>query len=307
MRRFAIVVLFLLSGPALIAGNGPFEIDELLDGMWLFRVPADSAEYTNSLVIERDRGLLVVESQPSPAAARRLLEAIGEVSDKPVRFLVFSHPHVESTGGASAFPESTLVIAGETTYDALKDETTSLGADIPLRAADPDSWVAPPRVLPDIVIVGRLSLTDGPHRVELLTLPRGHYPGSTIVHLPEHEIYYVGAQVTADRNPYADPEYTDPEGWSAWINSLLFSRPDKVVPIRGKTLDTDAVREFRDLLAWLLGRVNHALIERIPEEDIVEFTIESEGFDKHFDVDAKPFFGRGMVQRTLDERLGKKR
>lgn len=303
MRRLAIVVLLLVSSAPLIAGASPFSVDELFDGVWLFRVPADSAEYTNSLVIDRDQGLLVVESQPSPAAAKQLLEAIGEVSDKPIRYLVLSHPHVESSGGASAFPDSTMIIASDSTFEALADETTELGADIPLRSSDPDAWVAPPRVLPGLIVVGGFSLRDGAYPVELRLVPRGHYPGSIVVLIEEPGLHYVGALVSPDHNPHADSELTNVGAWVSWINSLLFSQPKTVVPIRGEALDSAELRVFRNSLAWLVSRLDYALIERIPHDEIVEFTIGADGFDKHFDVEAEPSFVRGMIERELARRL----
>ena len=301
-----VVVLFLISsvslgGPA-AAESGPFVVDELLEGVWLFRVPATSATYTNSLVIERDAGLLVVESQPSPAAARRLIEAIHEVSPKPIRYLVLSHPHVESTGGASAFPESTLVIASAITHDALADDARDLAADIPLRASVPEAWVAPPRVLPQLLVGGTTVLADGRQRLELLGVAKGHYPGSLILRIEEPALYYIGAMATTDRNPHADAEFTDVGAWGLWLNSLLFAQPKTIVPLRGETLDVPALRVFRDSLAWLISRVDYAHVERIPVDEAVDFTLNSEGLDKHFDVDAKPSFLRGMIQRLVDKR-----
>ena len=65
MWRVSIVLFCLFSSTAVAAPDtpeaSPFSIETLLDGVWLFRVPADSAEYTNSLVVERDAGLLVVD------------------------------------------------------------------------------------------------------------------------------------------------------------------------------------------------------------------------------------------------------
>ena len=122
MVRFVAVSIVLLSatliGPVHSAENQPFVVDTLLEGVWLFRAPEHPASHTNSLVIERKAGLLVVESQPSPAAARQLLRAIAAVSTKPVQYLLLTHAHVESTGGAAAFPESTLVISSKVTHDA---------------------------------------------------------------------------------------------------------------------------------------------------------------------------------------------
>ena len=87
VRVVAVSIVLLcatLIGTASCAENQPFVVDTLLDGVWLFRAPEHPTSHTNSLVIEREAGLLVVESQPSPEAARQLLRAIAGVSTKPV-------------------------------------------------------------------------------------------------------------------------------------------------------------------------------------------------------------------------------
>lgn len=310
MRVSAIAVLFLILYAPLVDAaavqTGPFVVDTVLEGVWLFRVPANSAEYTNSLVVERDTGLLVVESQPSPRAANELIGAIGRVSPKPIRYLVLSHAHVESTGGASAFPESTLIIASPFTAQALADESTDLGADIRLRSPDPDAWVAPPRVEPQMLIGGDTVLTDGALRVSMHTVQLGHYPGTLVVRIDEPDVVFIGALATNDRNPYADPEQSSPREWVMWTNSLLFGGAKTIVPLRGEPFDVDALRDQRDALAWALGQVEYGIVERMTFDEIMESTTGSAEFSKHFDVAAKPFFGRGFIQRALELR-GKKR
>jgi len=296
MIRFVAASVALLCGalispaPALAAENHPFVVDELLDGVWLFRAPEHPASHTNSLVIEREDGLLVIESQPSPVAAQELLRAIVEISTKPVQYLLLTHAHVESTGGASAFPDSTIVISSIDTHDALGDETRNLSGETRLRAKDSHAWVAPPRVRPDLLVSSGTRLVDGTHIVELLPLHGGHYPGSLIVRIEAEGFYYVGSVVSTERNPFADIEHSNLRTWVKSLNSLSVLRPQVVVPLRGKPIDADAVRKFRDSLTWVVGQVENAFVEGIDADEVVSFAMDSPKLEEYFDLGADPSF-----------------
>jgi glyoxylase-like metal-dependent hydrolase (beta-lactamase superfamily II) len=294
MVRFVAVPIALLFaalfGPVGAAENHPFVVDELLDGVWLFRAPEHPASHTNSLVIERDAGLLVIESQPSPVAARELLKAIGEVSTKPVKYLLFTHAHVESTGGASAFPESTLVISSRVTHDALDDKARNLSGEMRLRTNASRAWTAPPRVRPDVLVSAGTRLVDGKHVVEILPLHGGHYPGSLIVRIEAESFYYLGSVVSTDRNPFADVEHSDLRAWVNSLNSVSLQRPKMVVPLRGQTIDAEALRRFRDSLTWVVGQIENAFIEGIAADEIVSFAMDSPRLEEYFNLGADPSF-----------------
>src|SRR6185503_15148986 len=99
----------------------PFTEEKLAEGVHLFRPADPSSARSNSLVVVRQDGLLVVDAQPTPEAARELLAAARSVSSLPVRYLVLTHPHAEAAGGASAFPDSTLVIGSAGCRFAMTD------------------------------------------------------------------------------------------------------------------------------------------------------------------------------------------
>jgi glyoxylase-like metal-dependent hydrolase (beta-lactamase superfamily II) len=300
MARFPYISIILLATtllvPAMTAEVQPFVVDELLDGVWLFRAPDHAQSHTNSLVVEREAGLLVVESQPSPAAAKQLLRAIKDVSAKPVQYLLLTHAHVESTGGASAFPKSALVIASQITHEALADEAREIAGETRLRATDPDAWTAPPRVRPDLVVTSGTRLVDGKHVVEVVPLHGGHHPGSLIVRIEDAGFYYLGATISTDRNPFADAEYSDLRAWITTLNSLSLLRPEISVPARGKPIDTEALRRFRDSLTWVVGQVENAFIEGIDGDDVVPFAMDSPKLAEYFDLEADPSFVKTLFE-----------
>ena len=305
MTRFGAVSIALslafLIGPTWSAGTEPFVVDELHDGVWLFRAPDHQATHTNSLVVDRETGLLVVDSQPSPAAARQLLQAIAEISSKPVTYLLLTHAHVESTGGASAFPDSTLLIASMVTHLALADEERDLAGETRLRTADPDSWKAPPRVRPDLVITSGTRLMDGERIVELLPLHGGHYPGSLILRLENVGLYYVGSAVVTDRNPFADVAHSDLRAWITSLNSLSVLRPELVVPSRGKPIDAETLRRFRDSLTWVVGQIENAFIEGIDTDKVIDFAMDSPELQEYFDLETDPSFVSTLFETAFKD------
>jgi len=311
MVRFVVISIVLLCanlvGPACPAANQPFVVDSLLDGVWLFRAPEHPSTHTNSLVIERDAGLFVVESQPSPEAAHDLLRAIAEVSKKPVQYLLLPHAHVESTGGVAAFPESTLVIASPITHDSLNDESADLGREMRLRAPDPDVWTAPPRMHPELIISAGTRLIDGKHVIEMLPLHGGHFPGTLIVRIETEGFYYVGPVVATNRNPFADVEHTDLRAWVSSLNGLSLLRPEMVVPLRGEPIDADALRRFRDSITWVVGQVENAFIEGIPADEVVEFAMDSPKLAEYFDLAAEPSFVTTLFETARKGALAQRR
>ena len=102
-----------------------FEVQTIAPGIAVYRNTAGFPG-ANSLVVDRADGLLVVDGQPSPEAAKALLAQLAKASKKPVRYLILTHAHVEASGGASAFAPATLVVAsgqrgradGRRAYDA---------------------------------------------------------------------------------------------------------------------------------------------------------------------------------------------
>jgi glyoxylase-like metal-dependent hydrolase (beta-lactamase superfamily II) len=92
-------------------------------------------------VVEREDGVRVVDAQPTPAAAKELLDAFAQLTPKPVRFLVLSHPHVDDAGGATEFARDVLVIGSEGCRSAMTDAGYDFGAEARVRQGE--GWKEP--------------------------------------------------------------------------------------------------------------------------------------------------------------------
>jgi glyoxylase-like metal-dependent hydrolase (beta-lactamase superfamily II) len=282
------------------AQESAFRAEELAEGVTLF-VPLGAG--TNSLVVERGDGLLVVDAQPDPATARALLAAIGRRHTRPVRYLVLSHPHAEAAGGASAFPESTIVFASDGCRRALEDDTFDFGAEE--RARAPDTWVAPPRRLPTVVIRGRTDLADPVREVHLQVLARAHSRGDLMVFLPAANVLYTGGLLFHGAAPWAGDASV--ESWLATLNSIIRQAPRVVLGLHGPAIDAMAVQLQRDALAWVRGQVEEGFVDRLPPEGIAERVLALPELTERFPAADSRSFLPGLVRRVVEESLEHRR
>ena len=224
--------------------SGGFTVDDLSEGVFLLQPEADRPDLSNSLVVEREDGLLVVGPQASAANAKELLDAIAALSAKPVRYLVLTNAHAESAGGASAFPKTTLVVGTVGARDSLRDPSFDFGAEVRLRSSNPKRWEAPAKRLPTLVIHARTELEDPVNEVELLPLGQAHSFSDMMVLLPNQNILYCGALLFPDRNPYGGE--ADVGGWLSTLNHIAKLNPALAIPLRGEPMDARRVRVERD-------------------------------------------------------------
>ena len=158
-------------------------------------------------------GVLVFDSNGTPAASAAVLAAIRKLTSKPVRYVVNSHWHWDHWYGTQtyqeAFPE-VRVIAHEKTRammagPAIEFNKPGLDTQLPAylqnleKRAAADAKLAPlleadrffleqkrnaHLVLPNLTFTDRLGIDMGERHVEILNYGRAVTPGDTFAYLP---------------------------------------------------------------------------------------------------------------------------
>ncbi len=310
-RFFVLLSLLAVAGPAASAPaapppdgeEGPYRVETLADGIHLFR-PADPAGgLSNSLVVEREDGLLVVDAQPTPEAARKLLERIALRFARPIRFLVLTHPHADAAGGASAFPPSTLVVASGGYRDAVADDSYDFGAEARVRTDSGAKFDAPPRAAPTLVSWTPLRLEDRRHGIDVLPVAKlpAHSAGDLVVWIPDARVLAVGDLVWSSPNAYTGSGNVS--NWIVALNAMLELKPARVVPLRGPAADAQPARLLREGFAWIRGQVEQAFVDAVPSGRIADHVLESPQSAKFLDLDASPSWVRGMIESVIAETI----
>ena len=157
----------------------------IVDGVYAYEGPLHldgEAEIvrTNSLVIVTNEGVVVVDGQDTPEDGRALIEAIGTVTDQPIRFLVNASPHGDHINSNEVFSGATIIAHEAAQQRIAEIRETNLAA-----SAD----VAP--TVPHQAYSDRMTLVLGGRTIEIHFYGRGHTTGDSVVFLPDEGVAFL--------------------------------------------------------------------------------------------------------------------
>jgi glyoxylase-like metal-dependent hydrolase (beta-lactamase superfamily II) len=187
---------------------------------------------TVSLFVVGDDGVLIADGQGSPAATQAMLDAIGKVTDKPVRWYVVGSDHGDHTAGNSVLPK-------DITYIVHPNSLAQMRRD----AANPNRQpTAPPVVVPPAAMTGASQTIDvGGVEVRALFLGRAHTGGDLMVYLPASKILFMSEAYLNRVFPAMRSAY--PSEWVATIDKALAMDVERYVPGHGFIEEPKASRE----------------------------------------------------------------
>jgi len=186
-------------------GEAPAELAEQIgDGVWLI-----NGGYV-ALVAEFSDHLLVVEAGQSEQRGEQILAEVERIlPDKPIRYVVNSHPHSDHTAGLVPFVrEGVTIVTHENNVDFLD-----------MALSTPRTLLGEETLDPQFEAVGDVGVyEDETMRVELHHIPNLHSDGMLVAFLPEAKVLFQ-ADFTLPRegataNPFvvALAEYVDEKG-----------------------------------------------------------------------------------------------
>jgi len=219
----------------------------------------------NSGIVIGDDGVMVIDTQATPAMAQDVIDRVREVTDKPIKYVVLTHYHAVRVLGASAYGAE-HIIASQGTWDLIVERGQQ----------DMDSEIqrfprlfqgvetVPGLTWPTMVFENAMTLWMGDLEVRIAHLGRGHTKGDTVVWLPGDKVLFSGDLVEYGATPYTGDAYlTD---WPATLDALEALEPAAIVPGRGDALMTpdqvsDGLSGTRAFITDLLNAAKHGVAE----------------------------------------------
>ena len=129
-------------------------------------------------------GVIVVDAPAS--IGNKLVAAIREVTDQPVKFFVYSHHHADHVAGSAMFGADVTRVAHELT-----------AAELHL-SGDPD------RPLPDVTFTQTHTIELGDQQVRLDYAGLNHAPGNTFIYLSRQKVLMLVDVLYAGWVPFHD-------------------------------------------------------------------------------------------------------
>jgi glyoxylase-like metal-dependent hydrolase (beta-lactamase superfamily II) len=122
----------------------------------------------NSMFIVSDEGVIVIDAPQS--YAKKIPDAIREVTDKTVKYFIYSHHHADHTAGSAIFGDEVIRIGHQLTARELR------------RKNDPN------RPVPTITFSDSYTVKLGTQQVELSYPGLQHSPGNVFIYLPKQKV-----------------------------------------------------------------------------------------------------------------------
>ena len=252
MKRFfvvCIVALVAVFGGATLACA---ELTRIADNVYSYvgekdASPAHSFAANAGIVIGRD-GILVVDTLISAKEGERFLADIRKVSDKPIKYVVNTHTHLDHAFGNCVFARQGAVIISHEADRALLEkmgEATLKG--IANYGLKPEDMVGTEIAYPTLTFSERMTIDLGGEKVELIRTAPSHTAGSVVVYLPAKKLLFAGDVLFTDFHPYMGDG--DIPGWTRTIDTLLAMDVERIVPGHGP-LSTK--KDLRDMRGYLL-------------------------------------------------------
>lgn len=143
------------------------------------------------------RGVIVVDAPPS--LGERILTAIGDVTDKPITHVIYSHSHADHIGAAGIYPEDAMVIAHEETAAQLA-EAMSGERPVPYGVFVGGG----PVPLPDRTFKKQYKVRQGHQLLELDYKGPNHEPGNIFIYAPRQKVLMLVDVVFPAWSPFPD-------------------------------------------------------------------------------------------------------
>ena len=197
----------------------------------------------------------MADGQGSAAETKGLVDAIGRVTAKPIKYVVVCSDHGDHTAGNASFPADVTYIIHPTSKAILE------------RAAN--SWKPPASAT---VVAEKRSLTLGGEAVDILFLGRAHTGGDLAVSLPRRKILFLSEIYLNRVFPAMRSAY--PSEWVKTLDRAAALRPDLYIAGHGFTEDAAVSREefdaYRKALAAVIAEATRLHNAGVPVDEAVK-------------------------------------
>lgn len=275
---------WLLLPAASTADESPMlTLETLAEGVYAFRPTEESQTswraVSNSGAVVLDDGVLIYDSHWSPVQVQEAQRLLRTKTDKPIRYVIHSHFHLDHSGGAGVYGPEVEQISHHATRNRLVEQVAALPERLPrqieglerqLAAAESDAdrllaenILRSSRALKARIDAGDTGLSTLTfdrslvfHRrptLEVHFLGRGHTDGDAILYLPDEKVIFLGDLFWVRMLPNVSDGFT--LEWIETLEAVLELDATRYVPGHGAVGDAEDVRELVGYLRWLRSAV----------------------------------------------------
>ena len=211
-----------------------------------------------------DDGAFLVDDQFAPLT-EKILAAVAEVTDQPVRWVLNTHWHGDHTGGNENLGrEGALIVAHENVYRRLNPAEF---ADLVGR-----SQQVAPEGLPVVTFNDRVSFHWNGEDIRVSHMPNAHTDGDALVFFSGADVVHMGDTFFNGRYPFIDVDSGgNVDGVIAIADYVLghTTAETTIIPGHGEITDRTSLQAYRDMLSAVRERVSGMIDDGMTEDEVV--------------------------------------
>jgi len=263
MRYLLLVAVLFASATAATAQDNEVEFTnfQLSDTIYMLRGRGGNVGISTG-----EDGLYIIDDQVRPIT-EQLLEAIHEISDKPIRFVINTHYHGDHVGGNETIGgEGAVIIAHDNIRKRMTTEQVSIFMDS----------TTPPYAegaLPVLTFNDRMSLHLNGESATAYYVANGHTDGDSIIHFPASNVIHMGDMYFNGLYPYVDLDAGGAIQGMIAAADLALSLADEstnIIPGHGPLATKQDLTGYRDFLVKARDNVQALIDQGMDLEQAIE-------------------------------------
>lgn len=240
-------------------------------------------------------GVFLIDDQFAPLTDR-ILAALAEISDEPVRFVINTHWHGDHVGGNENLAGAGAVIVA---HDNVRQR---MSTEQFMEAFDRTVPASPPDALPVVTFNDTVTFHLNDDTITVTHVPAAHTDGDSIIHFENADVLHTGDVFFSSGYPFIDlGSGGSVQGMIAAVEQALSlaGEETRVIPGHGPLSDRAGLAAYHRMLNTITERVSQRMEAGESLEAIREAGVTAE-FDERWDgafIDADRFVG--FVHRSL--------
>ncbi len=210
--------------------------------------------------------VFLVDDQYAPLTPK-IQAAVSAITKKPVKFVLNTHWHGDHTGGNERFAEAgALVVAHD---NVRKRMSTAQFIDFLKMHVER----SPPAALPLVTFSADVTFHINGDEVVAFHCPAAHTDGDAIVHFRRADVIHMGDVFFNGLYPFIDASSGgSADGVVAAVDRALALAGDKtkIIPGHGPLATKADLREYRDMVATVQGRIRSQVAAGKSVQEIVD-------------------------------------
>jgi glyoxylase-like metal-dependent hydrolase (beta-lactamase superfamily II) len=337
IRKNFLVILLLGIGlsTAGVRGNDALNLQRITDNLYQITGCGGNVAFLVS-----EEGVLVVDAGMFPYQGKEIVEKIRQVSDKKIKYLVYTHFHIDHVLGAQGFPSDVFIISHVKTQKYMEELAPStielLRSDhLPQQLKEAEQRVESLRneessdsvqaleelsllqrqikdmealrvCYPQMTVEDDASIHLGGQEIRLINTGGAHTDGDLLVYFVDEKAVHMGDAFFKKRITHLHQDAgSNVSSWIDILEDIAGMNVDFILAGHDDVCSKADLLEFTEYLKDLRAEVGRFVKEEIPLEEIkkmIDLTKYRDwrGYDRHLNQNIEAVFEEIRVEMGME-------